>query len=100
MLGVGFESHTQTTDKTIDLSKSDSAWELFGANDRLLTEITVKNGKIDFSRTVGQSRVDVLKTLYAVGVRRIYSSVLSPLAINSRGQIGPSFTSQTQSGFS
>jgi len=99
VLAIGLESHAQTSDKMADLSKWDSAWELFGANDRLLTEITVKNGKIDFSRAAGQGRAEALKTLYAAGVRRIYSSILSPLAINSHGQIGPSFTSQTQSGF-
>lgn len=99
VLGVGPESRAQTTDKTTNLSKWDSAWELFGSNDRLLTEITVKNGKIDFSRAAGQSRAEVLKTLYAAGVRRIYSSILSPLAINSQGQIGPSFSSENQRGF-
>lgn len=99
VLGIGLESHAQSTDKTTNLSKWDSSWELFGANDRLLTEITVKNGKIDFSRVAGQSRAEVLKRLYAAGVRRIYSSLLSPLAINSQGQIGPSFTSEDQRGF-
>jgi len=96
VLGAGLESQAQTTDKAPDLSRWDSAWELFGANDRLLTEITVKNGRIDFSRAAGQSRAEVLKTLYAAGVRRIYSSILSPLAINSQGQIGPSFSSESQ----
>ena len=72
VLAIGLESRAQTTNNTADLSKWDSAWELFGANDRLLTEITVKNGKIDFSRAAGQSRAEVLKTLYAAGVRRIY----------------------------
>ena len=92
------ESRAQTSDKLTDLSKWDSAWELFGGNDRLLTEITVRNGKIDFSRAAGQSRAEALKTLYAAGVRRIYSSILSPLAINSQGQIGPSFGSESQRG--
>lgn len=99
VLGVGLESYAQGPAKTTDLSKWDSDWELFGANDRLLTEITVKNGKIAFPGGAGQSRTEVLKTLYAAGVRRIYASILSPLAINSQGQIGPSFTAETQSRF-
>jgi hypothetical protein len=99
VLGGGLESRAQTIDKATDLSKWDSAWELFDPQERLLTEITVKDGKIDFSRTAGQSRTEFLKTLHAAGVRMIYSSILSPLAINSQGQIGPAFESQDQKRF-
>lgn len=99
VLGVGLESRAQTTDKTTDLSKWDSAFELFDSKDRLLSEITIKHGKIDFSRTAGQTRTEVLKALYAAGLRKIYASIASPLAINARGQIGPVYEPQVQSGF-
>jgi len=88
VIGVGLEALAQSTDKTTDLSKLDSASELFDANGKVLTRVTVKNGKIDFSRTAGQSRTEFVKTLYTIGLRKIHSSVLSPLAINSQGQIG------------
>lgn len=99
LFGVGLECHAQTAAKTTSLGKWDSAWQLFGAEDRLLTEITIKNGKIDFSRPAAQSRTEPLTSLYNAGVRKIYSSVLSPLAISSQGQIGPAFSSPTQKGF-
>jgi hypothetical protein len=61
-------------------------------NGDVLTTITIKNSKIDFSRAAGQTRLDLLKSLYKAGTRGVYISSLPEeqfLVILPEGYIGP-----------
>jgi hypothetical protein len=94
MFGGSLLYAAQPAPPTTDLSKWNSASELLDAQGNLLTKVTVRNGKIDFSRAPGQSREALLKALYASGARRVYNSILSPLTITSQGRLGVNFEGQ------
>jgi hypothetical protein len=74
------------TNDRIDLSRYDMNSEIRDAGGSLVTKVTVKNGRLDFSRAPGQSRGDFLKTLRAAGVREIHSSIVGTLGVTSNGQ--------------
>jgi hypothetical protein len=59
----------------------------------VLTTISIKNGKLDFSRAAGQTRADLLKSLYKAGASRVFITVpanskVQFLRIRPDGHIG------------
>lgn len=81
-------------DRPIDLSKWDGSSRILDRNGNVLTRVTVRNGKIDFSRAADQTREALLETLYEKGVRQIYCP-LDQLAVTSQGRLGMSGVSDT-----
>ena len=58
----------------------------------ILTTISIKNGKLDFSRPTGQTRTDLLKSLYKEGTRKVCISSHPKeqfLVVRPEGYIGP-----------
>jgi len=66
----------------------DFASELFDAQGKSLTVITVKNGKLEFSRPAGETRQAFLKSLYGRGVKEVRVTVLGRLVLTEQGRIG------------
>lgn len=74
------------TNVRIDLSRYDMNSEIHDAGGNLVTKVTVKNGRFDFSRAPGQSRRDFLKKLRAAGAREIRSTIVGTMYFLSDGQ--------------
>ena len=63
--------------------------EILSQKGDVLTTVSIKNGKLDFSRSAGQTRNDLLKSLYKAGLRRIQISMEQFLVVGPEGHIGP-----------
>lgn len=53
----------------------------------ILTVLSVKSGKLDFSRPDGQTRNDFLKSLYAQGVEGVFVPFVNELEIDAQGRL-------------
>lgn len=68
-----------------EFSQWDSASEVFNREGKSMTTVTIKNGKLDFSRPPGEGRRSFLKSL---GLNQVYTSVLGMVPVNSQGRVG------------
>lgn len=55
----------------------------------VLSTVTIKNGKLDFSRAPGQTRTDLLKSLYKAGLRKVFIAMEQFVVVSPQGEIGP-----------
>jgi hypothetical protein len=76
------------TEGTFNLGNWDGSQILSQKGD-VLTTVSIKNGRLDFSRSAGQTRNDLLKSLYKAGLRRVQISVEHFLVVGPEGHIGP-----------
>jgi hypothetical protein len=53
----------------------------------VLTVVSIKEGKLDFSRAAGQTRIDLLKSLYKAGLRIVHISMEQFLTVSPEGHL-------------
>jgi hypothetical protein len=80
-----FQALTQT-DGSYNLGNWDGS-RILSAKGDVLSVVSIKNGKIDFSRPAGQTRTELLKTLYAAGLRTVHISTERLLIVSPNGNL-------------
>ncbi|MBZ5535066.1 MAG: hypothetical protein LAO31_03845 [Acidobacteriia bacterium] len=70
-----------------DLVRWDTSSRIRNQDGDILTVVSVRSGKLDFSRPDGQTRNDFLKSLYAKGVRQVFAPFVSKLEIDAQGRL-------------
>ena len=83
-----FQSPRITADGHMSVSNWDGS-QILNEKGEILTTISIKNGKLDFSRAAGQSRTELLAFLYKEGTRGVYTLNKEALVISPDGHIGP-----------
>ena len=76
------------TDGGFNLGNWDGSQILSQKGD-VLAIVSIKDGKLDFSRAAGQARADLLKSLYKLGLRKVHFSAQQFLVVAAEGHIGP-----------
>lgn len=75
-----------------DLARWDTSPTIRNQRGDILTVLSVKSGKLDFSRADGsrpdgQTRSDFLKSLYEQGVRQVFVPFVNELEIDAQGRL-------------
>jgi hypothetical protein len=70
-----------------DLARWDTSSRIRNQDGDILTVVSVKSGRLDFSRREGQTRHDCLKSLYAQRVRKVFVPFVNELEIDAQGRL-------------
>ena len=82
-----FQQLKQSDDGSYNIGNFDDS-RILDAKHNVLTTVTIKDGRIDFTKGAEQTRQSLLQSLYEKGVRKVYTSVKDQLTITPHGRIG------------
>ncbi len=82
-----FQQLKQANDGSFNLGNFDDS-RILDAKHNALTTVTIRDGRIDFTKRTEQTRQSLLQLLYEKGVRMVYISVKDQLTLTPQGRIG------------
>ncbi|MGZ5437121.1 MAG: hypothetical protein ACXWID_18005 [Pyrinomonadaceae bacterium] len=82
-----FQQLKQANDGSFNIGNFDDS-RILDAKNNALTTVTIRDGRIDFTKRTEQTRQSLLQLLYEKGVRMVYLSVKDQLTLTPQGRIG------------